>query len=127
MAWREYNPNPAARRVGDCAVRAVAAALGVDWETAFALTAAAGFGMGNIQNGDEVWGAVLRQNGFYREAIPNTCQDCYTVADFAREHPEGVYVLSTGGHVVTIRNGDWMDTWDSGKEVPQYYWYRKEE
>ena len=34
--WVEYNPNPSGRRVGDCAVRAVAKALNVDWETAWA-------------------------------------------------------------------------------------------
>lgn len=116
-----------ARSVGDCAIRAVSRALGVDWETAYALTAAAGFGMGNLQNGDEVWGAVLRNNGYYREAIPNSCPDCYTVAEFAEDHPNGVYVLSTGNHAVCVENGDWYDTWDSGNEMPQYFFYRKEE
>lgn len=33
--FTEYNPNPAGRRVGDCAVRAVAKALDTDWETAY--------------------------------------------------------------------------------------------
>jgi hypothetical protein len=33
--WTRYNPNPAGRKVGDCAVRAVSAALGTDWEEAF--------------------------------------------------------------------------------------------
>lgn len=46
--WREYNPNPAGRKVGDCSVRAVSAALGVDWETAYALMAVAGFNMGDM-------------------------------------------------------------------------------
>ena len=114
------------RTVGDCAVRAVAKALGVDWDTAFALTAAAGFGIKNIQNGDEVWGSVLRRHGFIREVVPNTCPDCYTVADVAADHPRGVFVLALGGHVVTVEDGDWYDTWDSGAEVPLYF-FRKEE
>lgn len=126
LAWKEYNPNPTARRVGDCAVRAVAKALGVDWETAYSMISAAGFGMGDMPSSDSVWGAVLRQNGFYREAIPNTCPNCYTVAEFATEHPNGVYVLALGGHVVTVENGDWYDTWNSGNEIPMYYWYRRE-
>ena len=33
--FKEYNPNPVSRRVGDCAVRAVAKALDIDWETAY--------------------------------------------------------------------------------------------
>ena len=37
--WIEFNGNPTGRKVGDCAVRAVSVALGVDWETAFAMLA----------------------------------------------------------------------------------------
>ena len=125
--WVEYNPNPAARRVGDCAVRAVAKALDTDWETAYATIAAAGFRMGDMPSSDSVWGAVLRQNGFYREAIPNTCPDCYTAEDFCRDNPEGVYVLGFGGHVATVQDGDLFDSWDSSREVPVYYWFRKDE
>ena len=126
MAFREWNPNPTGRRVGDCAVRAVARALGVDWETAFIKIAAAGYAMGDMPSSDSVWGAVLRQAGFYRSAIPNTCPDCYTVAAFAQDHPEGVYVLALGGHVVTVMDGDWYDTWDSGGQIPQYFWHEGE-
>lgn len=43
MSWQKYNPNPAGRAVGDCAVRAIAKALGVDWEKAYTLIAANGF------------------------------------------------------------------------------------
>ena len=127
MAWKNWNPNPAARAVGDCAVRAVARALGVDWETAYIEIAAAGYDMADMPSSDAVWGAVLRKNGFYRQIIPNTCPDCYTVADFARDYPRGVYVLALGGHVVTVDNGDWYDTWDSGRETPQYFWFKKED
>ena len=35
----EYNPNPAGRRGGVCSVRAVAKALDVGWEKAYALMA----------------------------------------------------------------------------------------
>ena len=37
--WREFNNNPKGHRVGDCAVRAVSVALGVDWDTAYAMLA----------------------------------------------------------------------------------------
>lgn len=124
--WIEYNPNPEGRRVGDCSVRAVAAALGVNWETAFALTAAAGYALGDIQNADSVWGKVLRDHGFSRYAVPNTCPDCYTAEDFALDHPRGVYVLGFGGHVATIRDGRLMDSWDSSHEIPQFYWHKEE-
>lgn len=125
--WIEWNPNPAGRRVGDCAVRAVAKALGVDWETAFAMIAANAYAMGDMPSADSVWGAVLRQHGFYRSAIPNTCPDCYTTDDFARDHPRGTFVLGFGGHVATVQDGNLYDSWDSSNEVPVYFWYEKEE
>lgn len=120
--WQLYNANPAGRNVGDCAVRALSIALDVDWETAYALISLNGYLMGDMPSSNSVWGAVLRQHGFYRYAIPNECPDCYTVGDFADDHPSGVFVVGTGNHVVTIKDGIVLDSWDSRKEIPQYFW-----
>ena len=124
--WVEYNPNPTGRHVGDCSVRAISKALGIDWEEAYALISANGYAMGDMPSSNSVWGAVLKQNGFYRKSIPNTCPDCYTAEDFARDNPQGIYVLGFGTHVATIVDGNLYDSWDSSKEIPQYFWYRKE-
>lgn len=124
--WIRYNPNPTGRNVGDCAVRAVAKALKVDWETAYTMIANAGYAMGDMPSSDSVWGAVLRQDGFYRMAIPSRCPACYTAEDFCLDHPVGTYVLGFGGHVAAVVDGDLYDAWDSSLEVPVYVWYRKE-
>ena len=126
MAWKYFNPNPTGRNVGDCSVRAVAAALDIPWEEAFDLIAENAFQMGDVMSADSVWGATLRQNGYYRMAIPNSCPDCYTAADFARENPEGTFVLGFGGHVCTVKDGVIWDSWDSSREIPQFVWYRKD-
>ena len=124
--WIKYNPNPTGRSVGDCAVRAVAKALDTDWETAYTMISQNGYAMGDMPSSDSVWGAVLRQNGFYRMSIPNNCPDCYTAADFCRDNPIGTFVLGFGGHVATVVDGDLFDNWDSSMEVPVYVWFRKE-
>lgn len=126
MEWVEYNPNPTGRRVNDCAVRAVAVALDVDWETAYAMIVANGFMMGDMPSSNSVWGAVLRQHGFYRAAIDSRCEDCYTAKDFINDHPYGVYVLGFNTHVATVKDGKLYDSWNSLNEIPQYYWYKKE-
>lgn len=123
--WKEYNPSPTGRRVGDCAVRAIAKALDIDWEQAYAKIAIDGFLMGDMPSSDSVWGAVLRQNGFSRSVIPNNCPDCYTAEDFCRDNPKGTFVLGFGGHVATVKDGVLYDSWDSSKEIPQFVWYRK--
>lgn len=127
MAYIKYNPNPTGRHVGDCSVRAISKALKVDWETAYMMTATAGYYMGDMPSSDSVWGSVLRQNGFYRRAIPNVCPDCYTAQDFCIDNPYGTFVLGFGGHVATVVNGDLYDSWDSSMEIPAYVWYRKDE
>lgn len=123
--WIETNNNPSGRYVGDCAVRAVSIALNIDWETAYAKIVMNGFLMNDMPSSDSVWGSVLRQNGFYRQAIPNTCPDCYTAADFCRDYPSGTYVLGFGGHTATVVDGDLYDSWNSSNEIPQYFWYQK--
>lgn len=126
MAFVEYNPNPVSRKVGDCAVRAIAKALNMGWEAAYIALAMNGLAMGDMPSADSVWGATLRQNGFYREAIDRNCPDCYTARDFCEDHPQGTYVLGFGGHVATVVDGDLFDSWDSSLEIPQFYWHRKE-
>lgn len=126
MAYVYYNPNPIGRSVGDCSVRAVSKALNMGWEAAYIALTMNGLAMGDMPSSDSVWGATLRQNGFRRKAVPDSCPDCYTAEDFSEEHPEGVYVLGFGGHVCTVKDGDIYDSWDSSQESPQFYWTKEE-
>lgn len=125
--WIEFLNNPVGRKVGDCSVRAVSKALDMGWESAYIALTMNGLAMGDMPSSDSVWGATLRQHGFFRESLPNTCPDCYTARDFCEEHPYGTYVLGFGGHVATVVDGDLYDSWDSSMEIPQFYWHRKEQ
>ena len=120
------NPNPNGNRVGDCVIRAISIATGRNWEQVYIDLAIKGFVMGDMPSSNSVWGAYLHDEGYDKYVVPNTCPDCYTVRDFASEYPMGTYILGTGTHVVTVKNGDYYDSWDSGDEYPIYYWQRKE-
>lgn len=122
----EYNPNPCGRRVGDCAVRAISKALDMTWEGAFVTLALNALQMCDMPSSDSVIGATLRQNGFIRKAIPNSCPDCYDAEEFCREFPTGIYVVFFGGHTACIKDGDLFDAWDSSREIIQYYWSKEE-
>lgn len=124
--WIYYNPNPYGRRTIDCAVRAVAAALDIDWRGAYALIHAQGYSEGDMGPSNGTWGAVLRRYGFRRAIIPNSCPDCYTAEDFAIDNPVGVFVLGFENHTAAVINGYVWDAWDSTMLCPQYYWYREE-
>ena len=121
--WEYYNPNPIGMNgVGDCDVRAIAKALDISWEQAYTKLCVNGFLMGNLPNADLVWGAVLREAGFNRSVIPNTCPECFTVEDFCKEHSEGTFVVKSQDHVATVVDGILYDSWDSSRNVPIYYW-----
>ena len=122
--WVQFQNNPCGRSVGDCAIRAVSVALGIDWEEAYIILSNAGLLMCDLPNANSTISAVLRQHGFYRSAISNDCPDCYSVSDFCKDHPDGTYVLGTGNHVVSVMDGNHIDSWDSGNEIPIYYFYR---
>lgn len=123
--YKYFNNNPLGRKtVGDCSVRAVSKALGISWDEAHDLLSDMSKDMGTIMNDNDVISAVLRMNGFYKENLPCTTRDCYTVKEFARENPIGTYVVGTGSHVVTIIDGNYYDSWPSGDESIIFFWVR---
>ena len=126
MPFAQYKPNPESNLVGDCVIRAVACATKTDWDSAYIALALQGFVMKDMPSSNHVWGSFLRGIGFVRNSVSNDCPECYTVRDFANEHPTGTYVLGTGSHVVTVIDGCWFDAWDSGDEAPVYFWERSE-
>lgn len=123
--WKYFNPNPVAAREEDCAIRAVCAALGISWDRAFDMIADNAKQMGAMMHNNAAWGSVLRQHGFTKRIIPNSCPNCYTAADFCHDHPRGVYVLGFDRHTATVRDGVLMDTFDSLDEIPIFYWTRE--
>ena len=123
--YRYYNPNPDGLRVGDCVIRAICAVTEQDWGTTYTGAALQGYILKDMPSANHVWRAYLKSKGFRREIIPDSCPDCYTVGDFADEHPKGRYVLGTGTHAVAVVDGIVLDTWDSRNEVPIYYFYKE--
>lgn len=117
-----YNPNPESSRVGDCVIRAIAKATNQSWKDTYIAIALQGYIMHDMPSANRVWGAYLRSKGFQQRHIECNDPDSYTVANFAADNPNGIYILALSGHVVCICNGDWYDTWDSGGETPIYYW-----
>ena len=122
--WRKFNPNPRGLNVGDCTVRSICAATGLDWNTTHKALCDLSGDMADMPSADRVWWELLRHFGFSRKKMIDRCPECYTVEQFAFDHPRGIYVLGPHEHAVAVINGDWWDSWDSGKTVPTYYFRR---
>jgi hypothetical protein len=124
--FKYYNPNPMNKRVGDCVIRAVSKALDWEWNDTYTALCLQGYVMSDLPSSNQIWGAFLRKQGFIRQVIPNECPDCYTVEDFCKDHPTGIYVLGTGSHAVAVVDGFYYDAWESGREQPIYYYEKGE-
>jgi len=120
-----YNPNPLGLSVGDCTIRAISCALDIPWEQTYTLLAQLGYEMRDMPSSNRVWAELLKINGFKKYQLPDTCPSCYTIRDFCHDYPIGTYVVGTGEHVVCVINGNYFDSWDSGNEIPIYYFKRR--
>ena len=124
--YKNLNINPLHRKADDCTVRAIAKVLGERWEDVYADLCLEGLRFYDMPSANHVWGSYLKKRGFRRRIIPDSCPQCYTVADFALDHPHGSYILALSGHVVPVIEGDVYDTWDSTSRIPIYYWEKGE-
>ena len=120
--WIPANPNPGKKNVPDCVIRAISIALNKPWlETSDELyhTARQDY---SITADDHVWGHYLFKLGFKPFLLPQSCPQCVTVNAFSKMYPRGTYIIGTGSHAVAVVNGNYFDTWDSGNEIPTFFW-----
>lgn len=139
MSFKYYNPNPLGKLTGDCVIRALTKFLNLSWYDIYDDLYWFGRDMADNAITNEVWHEYLYDLGFDKIQIPDTCPYCYSVEEFCKDHPYGTYLLAVavnyrdyfgtshsgkpiGNHVVCVKNGDYYDTWNSGKEVPIYFW-----
>jgi hypothetical protein len=105
-------------------VRAITKATGKTWKEVYLALSAYGYSLSDMPSANHVWGAYLRSQGFKRYIVDDNGRDLYTVEDFCKDNPQGTYILAIDGHVVCVEDGFYYDSWDSGQEIPIYYWTR---
>ena len=125
--WKRFNPNPQGLIVGDCTVRAICAVTGLDWYRIHEELCELSRELADMPSADRTWWELLRQYGFTWRRLIDQCPECYTVRDFAADHPKGLYVLGPPNHAVAVIDGDYWDSWNSGSTVPSYYLTTEEE
>lgn len=123
-----YNANSRGASVGDCVKRSLTIAYSMDYDqVASELNRInrAGYHYEEGYSKPAVFNKFLAARGDRFVKLPRD-QYC-TVVDFCNSHPTGVYLIlvgkdAVGGttHMVAVVNGDYYDSWESGK------WYVKE-
>ena len=121
------NPNPCRREEPDCVVRAVCIATGKDWDEVHWDLCILSHYECTMPSVNWLWELYLKKNGFEKFLLPESCPKCVTVREFAKKYSQGTYVIGTGTHAVCIRDGNWIDIFDSANEVPTYFFRKKGE
>ena len=112
-----YNGNPCGINTIDCVIRAISIVTGYSRHKVYAGLCLQGFQCTVWGNNNAVWADYLRYLGFKRY----TAYGKQTVLEFAANHPEGRFVVGTGTHAVAVVDGRYIDLFDSGQEIVQYY------
>lgn len=120
--WIKCNPNPLGKQTSDCVVRAIAIATDASWRRVYRDLCDLGDVECEMPTTNVVWGIHLNELGGRQFLLPESCPQCITVRAFCERYPTGVYVIGTGSHAVCVIDGDYYDSWDSGSEVPSYFW-----
>ena len=123
--YREYNPNPCGKKVGDCVIRGLTKVLEKSWDDVYWDLADEGYMDCDMPSSNSVWGNYLLKNGFIQKAV-----DIQPVEALCYSLPKGTYLLCTGTHVVAMikdnYDANYYDAWDSGKELITYLFVKGE-
>lgn len=123
--YKYANPNPINKYTDDCLIRTLAIIMDISWEKAYMDLCNVGLMIYDMPNQDATLSLYLREKGYKRFVIPNSCPACYSIEEFSKDYPVGRYIVLTSGHAVPVIDGDYYDVVDSGRDIPMYYWTKE--
>ena len=124
--WYEYNPNPKKKNIGDCSLRAYCAAFGRTWEEAFEKSSEIATNEALMMDTHKACEKVMESEGYViDEEFKKSKRKDLTVNEFALTHPYGTYFLNTHGHLLCVKDGEYWDSWDSGKKKVRRIYIKK--
>jgi len=111
---------------GDCSVRAIAIAIGMDYKTAYKLIATANQNNGKGRSArrgidKDLYSDVLKTLGWVWNSAPKfigrkaKCKDMHL----------GTVIARQAGHYVAVINGIPQDTWDCSHKMVYGFWAKK--
>lgn len=114
--FKYYNANPRKRNVNDCTVRAISLAEGKTWDETYEELSK--FAQAQAIMPDD----VLYIDEYLSRKYTKIC-GCkrykITVADFVRENPFGIFLITMNGHITCCIDGCIYDTFDPSD---RYVW-----
>lgn len=128
--YQYYQPNKKDLKdeYGDCVIRALTKALDMTWVEIFDEMQPLSREMQVPFNCKPCYQPYILSKGFTYCGISNKKGSKRpTVAQFAKNHPQGTYILRLAHHLVAVKNGQYFDTWDCGAKSLYGYWQKPAE
>lgn len=125
-----YNPNPKGLETGDCQIRAICKATGLDWYEVYDRICAIGRENCEPFIWYEHFDKFAKEFGFEKRKISVTKRGCKSVTpeSFCKAHPTGTYILRLANHVLCAKDGKFWDLYpDFGDSKIYTYWEKVEE
>ena len=126
-----YQPNDLdlKDRYGDCTIRALSKVFDKSWidtyEMTIPITRKYQILPGMFFHAEHA-DKIAEMLGLQRSKVSNKRGTKRpTVDEFAKNHPNGIYLLKVAHHVVACVDGKYYDTWDCGYK-PLYGYYERE-
>lgn len=113
MPFLKYNRHPKGLNVKDCMVRSISTAFNKDYlETRRDLNKATKeLGYTHYSDHDFIFDYLKDYERLIFKATPGKPR--LKLAEFAKDHPTGTYVVKVRHHVVAVVDGFVLDSWDS--------------
>jgi hypothetical protein len=122
--FKNLNENPMDRKTGDCVIRALTSATGMNYNDVYRELFDISLKTGYILNEKRVYEKFLTAHGFTKIKQPKHCDGTkYLIGEIDLLAPrKGICVISCAHHLTCYRNGFVVDTWDCrGKTIGNYY------
>lgn len=123
--FKYYQPNKKDLKdeQGDCVIRALTKAFNKEWATVFTELVPYALEFQAMPNNKLCYEKYILENGGKWESIKvERGKKRPTVNTFTRSHKQGTYILRLAHHIVTVEDGFFYDTWDSGEKSLYGYW-----
>lgn len=113
--FQYYNANPRGRRVNDCTVRAISLATNRSWDETYAELS--DFAQAQAIMPDEVQYINEYLDRRFIKVNDRFSGPEMTVGDFARQNPNGIYLITMNGHITCCNGGTLYDTFDPSNRI----------
>lgn len=115
--FRYLNLNPYKKKTGDCVIRAIACALGIDWEEASDLLYSVARNIGCEMSCIGCYSSLFRELRLKELPVQGK-----SVGDTADSFPENILLIRIQGHLTCARYGCIFDIWDCRNEIVDRAW-----